>query len=478
MKTNLSLHLTLTPLPGRQEQNLSGNEQSAEAHRPKRPLFWLILGVVLVCLTFGQWYIDTRDIRSDAERLLQLRDAELISADDRRPESGDWPQWRGPSRDGVSRETGILTAWPKEGPKGLWKAPSGRGYASLAVAKGRVYTVVQDQDVEYEGALCLDASTGQTLWRFRYPCMRIIPDHGVGPRATPAVDGDRVYVTGAAGIFHCLNTTTGAKLWRHDLAEEFGEGALPGKLAYWGHCCSPLIEGRLVITETRGPQGDVAAFDKQTGDLVWKALPDPAGYSSPIAVTLGGIRQVVFFTGAGLVGLSIEDGKALWRYAWETQDDCNIATPVAADRYLFLSSGYDRGCALLEISRQKDGTWRAKPVYTHKRMRCHFSSPVLYQGFLYGFDNEFLTCMDFRTGKICWKQRGFAKGSLLAADGHLIILGEDGNLALAEASPEGYQQTSSFQFSHNRCWSVPVLADGRLYVRDEKQIVCYDLKNR
>jgi outer membrane protein assembly factor BamB len=273
-----------------------------------------------------------------------------------------------------------------------------------------------------------------------------------------------------------LNAATGELLWRHDLAAEFGEGEIHESLAYWGHCCSPLIEGRLVITETRGPLGDVAAFDKHTGELVWKALGDPAGYSSPIAVTLAGVRQVVFFTGAGLVGLAVDNGKAFWRYPWETNDYCNIATPVAADRYLFISSGYDRGCALLEIIRQSDGSWRAEPVYTHKRMRCHFSSPVLYHGFLYGFDNEFLSCMDFRTGKIQWKQRGFAKGSLMVADGHLIILGENGNLAVADASPQGYRQSGSFQFSHQRCWSVPVLADGKLYLRDQEQIVCYDLK--
>jgi outer membrane protein assembly factor BamB len=459
---------------------LSENQRMTSAVQPRttRPRLWLGLGLVLFLLVFGPWYIDTRDSRSDAARLHQLREAELFETEPIEPGRHDWPQWRGPRRDGVSQETGILTDWPKQGPKVLWKAPSGRGYASLAVANGRVYTVVQDQDVQYEVILCLDADTGQTRWRFRYPCLRIIPDHGVGPRATPTVDGDRVYTTGAGGIFHCLNALTGERLWMHDLPEEFGEGARPATLAYWGHCCSPLVEGRLVVTETRGVLGDVAAFDRDTGALVWKALADPAGYSSPVAATLAGVRQFLFFTGAGLVGLSAEDGKLLWRYPWETNDACNIATPVVADRYVFISSGYDRGCALLEISTQSDGTWRAEPVYTHKRMRCHFASPVLCHGFLYGFDNEFLACMDFRTGKIQWKQRGFAKGSLLAADGHLIILGEDGNLAVAEATPEAYRLSASFQFSHNRCWSVPVLANGKLYVRDEKQIVCYDAKHR
>ncbi len=443
--------------------------------RPARKVLWFALSLLLFFLVFGQWYVDTNDVLSDPDRLLHVQDAALVEMEPSKLPEQDCPQWRGPRRDGVSLETGILTHWPAEGPKLLWQAPSGRGYASLAISRGRVFTVVQDRDVDYEVGLCLDALTGHTLWTFRYPCVRIFPDHGVGPRATPTVDDERVYMIGAGGIFHCLHAATGEMLWRHDLAAEFGE--TQSSLAYWGHCCSPIVEGRLVITETRGQLGDVAAFDKHTGQLVWKSLPDPAGYSSPIAVTLAGVRQVVFFTGSGLVGLSVEDGKLLWRYPWETNDCCNIATPVAVDQYFFISSGYDRGCALLEITKQGDGAWRAVPVYSHKRMRCHFSSPVLYHGFLYGFDNEFLTCMDFRTGKIQWKQRGFAKGSLFIADGHLIILGEDGNLAIAEANSEAYRQSSSFLFSQQRCWSVPVLAAGRLYVRDQEHIGCYDLKH-
>jgi outer membrane protein assembly factor BamB len=438
-------------------------------------LLWPTLSLVLFLLVFGQWYIDKRDGAFESDRLLHLRDVALPETASGKAGNSDWPQWRGPKRDGVSQETGLLTACPADSPRILWRAPSGLGYASLAVTGGRVFTVVQDQQIYNEVALCLDANTGATLWKFSYPCVRIVDDHGIGPRATPTVDGDRVYVLGAGGIFHCLNVSTGALLWRHDLPTEFGEMP-PASPAYWGHCCSPLVEGRFVIVETRGQRGDVAAFDKRTGELVWKALDDPAGYSSPIAVTLAGLRQLVFFTGGGLAGLSPDDGEVLWHYRWQTNDECNIATPVAADRYLFISSGYDRGCALLEVSLRSDGIWRAEPVYRHKRMRCHFSSPVLYHAFLYGFDNGLLTCMDFRTGKIQWKERGFAKGSLLVADAKLIVLGENGILAVAEASPQAYRQLFSFQFSPNRCWSAPVLADGKLYVRDQAEIVCYDLK--
>jgi outer membrane protein assembly factor BamB len=355
----------------------------------------------------------------------------------------------------------------------LWTAATGKGFSSLAVSGGRVFTLVQER--EHEAAICWDAEQGTELWRFRYPC-RLRLDHGDGPRSTPAVEGDRIYLIGAGGIFHCLDTADGRVRWRHDLDAEFGGAAVPRGPAYWGHCCSPLVEGVLVVTSTGGPNRAVAAFNKHTGRLVWKALDDPAGYSSPIAATLAGTRQFVFFTGVGLVGLSPADGSLLWRFPWETNDYCNIVTPIAAGNYLFISTGYDGGCALVEIAAGDDGSWRAEQVYAHKRMRNHFSTCVLCRGYLYGFDNTHLVCMDFRTGRIHWKQRGFQKGSLLIADGRLIVLGEDGLLAMADAAPDAYRQRGCLRFSQNRCWTVPVLAGGRLYVRDEERLVCFDLK--
>jgi outer membrane protein assembly factor BamB len=380
----------------------------------------------------------------------------------------DWPQWRGPNRDGVSRETGLLTVWPKGGPKQLWQAKTGAGYSSMAVAEGRVFCLLQDGPEE--AVVCWNAETGQEVWRFRYPC-EYKDAQGNGPRSTPAIDGERAYTVGATGILYCLKTSNGEKVWQHDLASEFS-ATRPA----WGVSFSPLIEGDLVLTNPGGPNGSsIVAFNKITGDEVWKTLNDPPAYSSPIAATINGRRQILFFTHDGLVSVAPKDGALFWRFPWDTRFGANVATPIVVSHYAFISSNYDKGCALLDVL-MSTGSWQVRPVYEHNRMRNHFSTSVYYKEHLYGFDDATLVCMNFRTGKILWKKKDFKKGSLLVADGKLIILGESGTLALAEATPDGYQELASFPFSTKKCWTVPVLANGRLYVRDEEKIVCYDLR--
>jgi outer membrane protein assembly factor BamB len=258
------------------------------------------------------------------------------------------------------------------------------------------------------------------------------------------------------------------------LLEEFG-----ASVPRYGMAFSPLIEGDLVITTPGGPdEAAVAAFHKRTGKLVWKALDDPIGYSSPIATTAAGVRQVLVLTNTALVSLSPEDGRVYWRYPWEPTGGFNIATPIVFGDYVFLSSGYGKGCALVEIT-AANGTPRASTVYEHNRMRNYFSSSVRYQDHVYGFDNTSLCCLDVRSGKVLWREggrRGYKKGALLIADGQLIVLGESGRLSLADATPEGFREKSFFQVSTNKCWTVPVVAGGRLYVRDEGQLVCLALR--
>lgn len=452
-----------------------------QMRRRSRSTLWVLGPILLVLVGLLSWrsVVDlVRQLRfvSDTQLLKELAEKPLPTAS-AAPAAApakegltEWPQWRGPNRDGVSPETGLLVVWPAEGPKELWRAKTGVGYSCVAVSRGRVYTLVQDGDSE--AVVCWEADTGKELWRFKYPC-EYVNDFGSGPRSTPTVGGEHVWTVGATGIFHCLKAETGQKEWRHDLLEEFKADNLR-----WGVSFSPLIEGDLVITNPGGPNGNsIVAFDKRTGKVAWHALDDLAGYSSPMAVTMAGKRQLIVFTGKNLVSVSPQDGKLFWSYPWETSYDCNIATPIAVGDYLFISSGYGKGCALLKVSGKGD-TVEVQRVYEHNRMCNHFSSSVYFKEHIYGFNDAVLTCLDFRTGKALWKESGFRKGSLTIADGHLFILGEDGKLALATATPDRYEEKARFRFSGNRCWTVPVVANGKLYVRDEETLVCYDIRKK
>lgn len=432
---------------------------------------WILAGLVLVAaLLIGYRFVPWSRYHADPALLGELQNAALQAGDPQAAAPGEWPQWRGPRRDGVSLETGLRTDWPKDGLPVHWKAPVGAGYGSFAVAAGRVYVLLQAGD--NEAVVCWDADTGKEAWRFAYPC-KYENQFGNGPRSTPTVEGDRVYTVGATGIFHCLKAATGEQVWRHNLLDKFKAVNLQ-----WGVTFSPLVEGDLIYTNPGGSGGSsLAAFDKLTGQLAWEALDDPAGYSSPIAVTMAGVRQILFFTGSGLVSVSPKDGTLYWRFPWVTDYGCNVATPIAVGEYVFISSGYNRGCALLKVTRDGD-RWEAKSVYETTHMCNHFASSVLYQEHLYGFNESMLTCLELRTGKEKWSRRGFDKGSLLIADGHLVILGEKGKLALAEATPAGYREQASYHVLDGKCWSVPVFAGGKLYVRDEEQVLCLDAKKK
>jgi outer membrane protein assembly factor BamB len=446
-------------------------------------LLWV--GIGLVAAISGIAAVSKFDFeryRSDPDRVDRLAVAELATSAP--SASAEWFQWRGPNRDGVSLETGLRAEWPAEGPPLLWKKPIGRGFSSFAISAGRLFTMDQevvggpasttDSSEYFECVVCLDMQTGNELWRFRYP-NRYDERFGPGPRSTPSIDGDFVYAVGPTGIMHCLRTSTGAKVWRRDLLDEFR-----GRPMQYGVSFSPLIEGQLVYVAPGGPEANsIAALDKSTGELVWKALDDPASYSSPIATTACGVRQVLFLTNTELVSYAPDGSRPYWRYPWIAQGGFNIATPIAFGNYIFVASGYGKGCALLELSLGPDGSPRVAHVYEHNRMRPFFASPVRRGDYFYGFDQMDLVCMNVRTGTIVWREksiREFRKASLLAADGHLIIHGESGTLTLVEATPEGYKEKSSFRVSKSRCWTAPALADGRLVIRDDARVYCFDLR--
>lgn len=383
--------------------------------------------------------------------------------------AADWPQYRGPRRDGVSAETGLLGTWPEGGPKVLWRVPLGEGFSGLTVAGNRLFTLQQPGDATLVTAH--DAGTGKELWRFRLDAA-YEDSQGNGPRSTPTVDGNRVYALSARGKLAALDAGTGKAIWRKDLVQEFG-----ATIPQWGVSTQPAVDGNLLLVDVGGRPGNaVVAFDKASGKVVWKSESDIAGYSQPVALTVDGVAQLVFFRGNALVALSPRDGKTLWKLPWRTDWDVNAATPIfVPPNQLFVSSGYDTGSALLRL-RADGGRPRVEEVWKSKVMKNQFSSSVVRGGHVYGFDNKVLECIDLATGKVRWKQSGLGHGSLLLAQGQLYVLSERGRLVLVDATPDAYKERGSVQILQGKCWTPPTLANGRLYVRNEKEMVCLNVE--
>src|SRR5215210_2805186 len=381
--------------------------------------------------------------------------------------AADWPQFRGPNRDGISTEANVLRSWSPQGPKVLWKVPIGDGYSQVVSAGGRLFTL--DARGADENAVALDPATGKQLWRVRLD-RKYVDGQGDGPRSTPTVDGDLVYVLSANGKLAALRAANGQTVWQHDLRSEYG--ATPPQ---WGISTSPLVEGNLLLVNVGGSGNkSIIAFDKTTGKPVWTSQGDPAGYSAPIAVTVRGVRQILVFTAAGMLSLAPKDGRLYWRIPWRTDYDVNAATPVffPPDK-IFISSGYDTGAGLFQV-RVAGNQVSAVEVWRSRAMKNQFSSSVLQSGVVYGFDNATLKALDAATGDELWKQRGFGHGSLILAGGHLIVLSDRGKLALLEATPKEYRERGSAQVLEGKCWTAPTLANGKLYLRNQEQLVALD----
>jgi len=409
----------------------------------------MIVGLLTLGWTFGQRSADSKAKPSASA-------------------TGEWPQWRGPNRDGISAETGLLKSWPAGGPKVLWRAPSGEGYSGISVANGRAYTMLGNGNDEL--LVCFDPTTGKEVWRFRMDS-QFYNDQGNGPRSTPTVDGNLVFAQGAQSMLCAVRADNGQKTWAIDLKKEYG-----AKVPTWGVSTSPLVEGELLLVDVGGKSGySICAFNKATGKLVWNSQTDAPGYSAAIAITANGLRQAVFFTGTAAVSVSPKDGKMLWRYPWQTSYDVNAATPIfIPNDKVYISSGYGVGAAVLRIQ-GTNGSLNVEPVWKSRVMKNHFSSSILHQGYIYGFDDAILTCINANTGEQKWQQRGFQKGSLIFVDGHLIILGERGNLALVEATPTGYKEKAAAEVLRGKCWTMPTLAGGKLFVRNQSEMLCLDL---
>ena len=380
-----------------------------------------------------------------------------------------WPQWRGPNRDGISKETGLLKEWPADGPSLVWKATgAGRGYSSFSIAGGKMYTMGLRGDREF--VVAFDVATGKEAWATPHGSA-FRNDRGDGPRGTPTVDGDRVYALGGSGDLSALDARTGKIIWSKNVLKEFG-----GSNITWGISESPLVLGNKVLVNPGGPDASIVALNKANGSVIWKSQSDRAGYSSAIPVEINGGTQVVFFTAARAVGLDLKDGRLLWEYARPSNRTANVATPIVRANRVFISSDYGTGGGVVEIKPDN----KAEEIWFTKDMRNHHSSSVLIGDYLFGFSGSILTAMKFDTGEIAWRDRSVGKGSLVYADGHLYCFSENGVMGLVEATPAGYKEKGRFRITQESLptWTHPVVAGGRLYLRDQDTIYAYDVKEK
>jgi outer membrane protein assembly factor BamB len=385
--------------------------------------------------------------------------------------TGDWPQWRGPDRNGVSRETGLLQEWPSGGPAVAWSAGGlGAGYGTVAVKGTRVF--VQGLRGRQTMLHSLDRGDGKYLWSKNLGSGGS-NDRGSGPRSTPTLDGDRVYVLTEAGELFCLRED-GTQLWQRNILREFS-----GSNITWLLSESPLVDGDRLIVTPGGRQAGLVALDKMTGKTIWaaKELNDDAGYSSVVPVEVQGIRAYTTFTSAAAVGVRASDGKVMWRYPQAANGTANITTPVVHGNQVFYTSGYGTGAGLVSL-RAQNGELVAQETYFTRGMQNHHGGVVLVNGTIYGFSNAILAALDFATGKTLWQNRSVGKGSVAYADGRLYMLSEDNVVGLAEVTPKGYRETGRFQIADQGLpsWSHPVVSGGRLYIRNQNILTVYDVR--
>ena len=388
----------------------------------------------------------------------------------------DWPQFLGPSRNGVYIGNPLNTAWPKAGPPVIWKINTGQGFSSPVVAKGRLilfHRIQNEESIE-----CLEASTGKKIWRFAYPT-NYRDDFGFdeGPRGTPSIAGGRIFTFGAEGVLHCLDFETGKNLWSVETHQKFHV-----RKGFFGAACSPLVEGDRVILNIGGPdQAGIVAFDARNGNLVWKATNDEASYSSPVAATIGGARYIFCFTRAGLAVIEPSEGKVIGQFPWRSRNNAsvNAAVPLVVKNQIFLSASYETGAVLLQWAGQAfTKVWASDEILSN-----HYASSVFDKGYLFGFHGRqeygpSLRSVEWQSGKIGWSIEDFKAGTVTLAGDLLLIMKEDGELVIAPASPKEFKVISRSKVLPPSVRAYPAISEGLLYIRNEKTLVCLDLKKK
>lgn len=399
----------------------------------------------------------------------------LVAAAPGQRGEADWPSWRGPDRTGCSTETGLLAQWPEEGPELLWQVEGlGEGFATPSITNWAIYCMGNHDGMEWVFALD-PANEGELLWETPIGDVRHGGGGYPGPRSTPTVDGDRIYALGLNGDLLCLKATDGIVLWQKNLVSDL-QGVIPN----WGYSESVLVDGPWVLCTPGGENAAIMALNKANGEVVWKSpVSDGAAYSSIVRAKLAGRTQYVQFTSQGVVGVAAANGELLWRYDAPANGTANCSTPVYDGNLVFAASGYGTGGGCVEIQ-QSGNEFTADEAYFTKKMKNHHGGTLVVDGYLYGSsDPGLLTCLDLKTGEVQWSDRGPGKGSVLYADGMLVVRSEKGTVSLVEATPDEFRLLGKFEQtsrSEQPSWPYPVIVDGRLYLRDQDVLLCYDVR--
>jgi outer membrane protein assembly factor BamB len=391
--------------------------------------------------------------------VLCLQFAGMVRAD-------DWPRFRGIHQNGISTETNWTWNWPANGPKRLWKASVGQGFSSVAVADGRLFTLGSEGDTAT--VYCLDASSGKEIWKHSYPEPLNAHYYEGGTSTTPTVEGEVAYVLGRQGEMFAFNAATGKILWQKNLAQEVG-----AKVPEWGFAGAPLVEGRSLILNM-GSAG--VAINKQNGKVLWASTNGPAAYASPLPFNASQQRPVLILSHRELVAVDMKNGKEIWRFPFQTEYDTNATDPLVYGGRIFLSSHSQPGLLLKILDGRPEVVWRSEDT------RVHMNAGVLFQDYMYVFHGSAgkpgdLRCLDLRSGEVKWKQEGLGVGALSATvNGKLIVLSEKGELLVVEATPEGFKPLARAQVLGGKCWTAPVLANGKIFARNAKgDLVCVDV---
>lgn len=408
--------------------------------------------------------------------------AGVVATDTRgeNPEDGNgyWPQFCGPTRNLISPDTGLLNKWPPEGPPLIWKVDGlGHGFSAISVSDGLIFT--QGYFGEEEKVIALAEDVGTQVWAA--VASPVVDVQFPGSRSTPTVDGDYLYVETVGGIVACLEKRTGREIWSRDLIKDF-----QGTRNSFGYCESVLVDGDKIICTPGGKDAALVALDKESGDTVWKSPVPPFGYeganqasyASPILAAPGGVSQYIQFLYGGVVGVRASDGVFLWSESSSANRGTNISTPVYHDGHVFSASSYGIGGALVRLVSNANTT-SVQLVYHTLQMKSHHGGFLYWDGYIYGTDESILTCLNFLTGEVAWEERSVGKGSVVFAEGHVYLRGEGGGVALFEATPEGYREKGRFDQPHRsqtHAWAYPVVTGGRLYLRDQDVLLCYNLR--